>query len=67
MLTPSAIAALADLGFDVCGDPCPLSYIVSDIRAIEWHADDDDIATTRDVIARALDIVFSGGWVPAVG
>lgn len=64
MLTPDAIAALTDLGFDVDTSPCPLAYIVSDIRAIEWHADDDDLATTRDVIARALDIVFNGGWVP---
>lgn len=64
MLTPDAIAALADLGFDVDTSPCPLSYIVSDIRAIEWHADDDDLEVTREVIARALDIVFNGGWLP---
>lgn len=62
MLTPDAIAALAELGFFFdAGEPCPRRYIIEDIEAARWasSADHDEI---ESVIARALAIVFDGGW-----
>ncbi len=65
MLTPTAIASLAELGFYFDAEPCPLSYIVSDIEGAAWAADDDE-GRIGDVIADALRIVHDGGWLPVV-
>ena len=64
MLTPAAIASLAALGFSFDAEPCPRRYIVEDIESARWasSADHDEI---ESVIARALSVVFDGGWLPA--
>ena len=65
MLTPDAIAALADLGFSFdANEPCPRRYIVGDIESARWasSADRDEV---ESVITRALAVVFDGGWIPA--
>lgn len=60
MLTPSAIAALAELGFFFDAEPCPLRYILSDIEGGAWAADDDD-GRIHEVIAQAT-LIAEEGW-----
>lgn len=60
MLTPDAIAALAELGFFFDSEPCPLRYILSDIEGCAWASDDDD-DRIREVIAQAT-LIAEEGW-----
>lgn len=59
MLTPSAIAALAELGFYFDAGLCPLRYILSDIEGCAWASDDDD-DRIREVITEATRIAEEG-------
>lgn len=65
MLTPSAIAALAELGFYYHAEPCSLRYILDDINEAIWNSDNDDYpGQTESVIAQATRIAEEG-WLPA--
>ena len=61
MLTPDAIAALAELGFYYHAEPCPLRYILDDISEAIYNSDNDDYpGQTEAVIARATRIATEG-------
>ena len=61
MLTPDAIAALAELGFYFDAEPCPLRYIIADINDGVWNSDhDDSYEQTFAVIAKATRIATEG-------
>jgi len=64
MLTPSAIAALAELGFYFDSEECPLRYILADIARCVAYAD-DDYEPTLAVINEATRIAREG-WRPVV-
>lgn len=64
MLTPDAIAALADLGFYFDAEPCPLRYILADIARCVAYSD-EDYEPTITVISKAKQIATEG-WVPVV-
>ena len=65
MLTPSAIYQLSYLGFDFDSEPRSISDILRTINEARWNSDnDDDPATTEEVIRIAYAIVGMGGWVP---
>lgn len=61
MLTPDAIAALAELGFYFEAEPCPLRYLLEDINAARWNSDNDESPEqTEAVIAQAIRIAEEG-------
>jgi hypothetical protein len=64
MLTPDAIADLAEMGFYFYAEPCPLRYILADIEVCVWATDDDE-DHIREIIAQATRIATEG-WIPVV-